>query len=811
MTALYPNQDTFVRGEISPRLHSRASLDLYRAALAQCVNYITLPHGGIRKRGGTYYAGEVKTSATATRLIPFIFSPDQAYALEVGNLYIRVYAYGSRVGTVEVVTPWATADIWDLAFYQSADVMWICHPDYEPRTLTRTAHTTWTLAAFQVEDGPYLETNVTSTKLTPASTANLTSIAGTATASSAAVDGTAAGDCWDQNTGNHISVNVRAGWVAYAFTAGTYVCDAYFMTANVNGDLMPIVWRFEGYDGSSWVTLDSRPGEVGWAGGETRFFKFNNTTAYSAYRIIWTAQGNTATAYTQIAEIGLHQSVATQTAFNLTASAVTGINDGAGFATSDVGRHIRLLGTDNRWRWAKVIARTSTTVVTIKLYEHALPDAQPIVNWRLGAWCTVEGWPDSVGLFEERLAFGKRFRINASKTGDLDNFALGEADDDGLEFLQAGGGQANDIVWIADSDGALVVATSGGMRSLSGSGIDEALTPSSFKNRRSRTAGAARVRPVDAGRSFMYVGRSRRAIHELQSDQTGRFASSDIGTISEHIPKRGVVEIAYQEDPDPVLWFPLDTGELAGYTHQPDEAVRGMHRHILGGSFGAGVAVVESCCVTPGQDAPDDVWLIVKRSINGSTKRYIEIMQPAFEYGTLADGFHVDCGLTYSGASTNTITGLSHLAGQAVSVQAGSSIYTGLVVSGAGVVTLPGGAQTTYAHIGLPYISYGHTLELDVGGRDGSRVGRRKKVSEIILSLFETDVSYLNIKSLLRGAYETVRIVTNATDPAKTLFTGNITVRIDDSWEGMGKVEIIHNGPTPCTVRSMTPVFEGEP
>ncbi|MER9079961.1 hypothetical protein [Mesorhizobium sp. M0895] len=114
MATLYPIQDTFVRGEISPRLHARASLDLYRAALSRCENFLTLPHGGIRKRGGTEFVGEVKTSAKATRLIPFIFSADQAYALEFGDLYIRVYAYGVRVDTVEVVTPYLEADLFDL-------------------------------------------------------------------------------------------------------------------------------------------------------------------------------------------------------------------------------------------------------------------------------------------------------------------------------------------------------------------------------------------------------------------------------------------------------------------------------------------------------------------------------------------------------------------------------------------------------------------------------------------------------------------------------------------------------------------------
>ncbi|TIW36438.1 MAG: hypothetical protein E5V72_30545, partial [Mesorhizobium sp.] len=170
MMTLYPVQDTFVRGEISPRLHARASLDLYRAALSKCENFVTLPHGGIRKRGGTYFVGEVKTSAKRTRGIPFIFSADQAYMLEFGDLYIRVYAYGARVGTVEVATPYLEADLFDLQFVQSADQMWITHRDYLPQVLTRTAHTIWTLAEFAFLDGPYDDINTSATTMAPAET-----------------------------------------------------------------------------------------------------------------------------------------------------------------------------------------------------------------------------------------------------------------------------------------------------------------------------------------------------------------------------------------------------------------------------------------------------------------------------------------------------------------------------------------------------------------------------------------------------------------------------------------------------------------
>jgi len=822
LMALYPLQDSFVRGEVSPRLHARASLDFYRSALSLCENFITMPHGGIRKRGCTYFAGEVKSSASAVRLIPFIFSADQAYCLEFGNLYIRVYAYGARVGTVEVVSPWATADLDDLFFYQSADVMWIAHPAYQTRTLTRESNTTWTLATLTVEDGPYLDINTTSTTLTPAKTGSATPLMTDNTTPSGTVSssdgGTDSYKLFDQD--NATQVNIGTGstaTVTYDFGSGvSKVVDAYGLTAPADngstGD-MPSQWRFQGSsDGSTWATLDAQTSQSGWIGSETRYYDFENEASFRYYRFLFGGGGGTDGVVTTMAEISLHQAASDQTPFNLTASSTTGINDGAGFKTTDVGRAIRLLGSDALYRWAEIVSRTSATVVTVRMHGQVLPDTSPIVNWRLGAWSTETGWPDSVTVFEERLSFGKSRRINASKTGDFTNFAVGEKDDDALEFLEAGGGQANDIVWIEDSDGALIIATAGGIRALSGSGIDEALTPSSFKNRKSRTYGAARIAPVDAGSSFVYVTRSRRQLAELVADNAGRFASSDIAVVNEHIPKKGVIELGFQSDPDPFIWFPVDTGELGCYTLQADQEVRGVTRHKAGGALsGSSWPAIERCVVTPGQNGPDDVWLVVRRTINGATKRYIEVMQPPFEYADLEDAVQVDCALSYSGAATGTLTGLSHLEGQTVDVLAINKVYRGLTVSG-GSVTLPGGATTTKATVGLPVTALADTLELDVGGKDGSLLGRRKKVSAVILSLFETDLSGLTIRSLMRGAWEPVKLPTNvASDGTISLFTGNVAVPIDDSWEGMGKVEIRHVNPTPCTIRGLTPIFDSEP
>ncbi|MER9079962.1 hypothetical protein [Mesorhizobium sp. M0895] len=693
--------------------------------------------------------------------------------------------------------------------------MWITHSDYLPRVLTRTAHTTWTLAEFVFLDGPYDDINTTATTMAPAETGAVHPLMTSNTAPTGTVAETGASasafQVFDRDNGSNLQTGAATGFVSYDFAGtATKICDAYWIRATATGDPKSAVsWEFQGFDGSNWISLDSRTAETGWSRGEVRFYDFQNEAGYQSYRL--NVSGSEDNSNFVIAEMGWHEDGDTMTPFDLTASSIVGINDGTGFQTSDVGRAIRLLGSDAIWRWARITSRTSTTVVKVRLYGHALPNLSPIARWRLGTFVPGK-YVQSGSLYEERLAFSRKFSVYASQTGDFDNFATGEKDTDALEFKQAGGGQANDITWVAESDGALVIGTLGGIRALSGSGIDEALTPSSFKNRRSRTFGCAPRRPVDAGQSFLYLTRSRKSIAELTQNATGRFTSDDVGQISEHIPKKGVIELAFQSDPDPLLWFPLDNGELGGYTHQPSQEVRGMHRHDIAGSFsGSDWGIVESAVVTPGQTGTDDLWLIVKRTINGTTKRYIEIKTVPFEYGEIDDAFEVDCGLTYDGAAVGTVSGLTHLEGETVDALADGKVYKGLVVT-AGAVSLPGGATAEKWSVGLPYEAGADTLELDVGGKDGSIVGRRKKVAKAILNLFETDTTGLQVQSYLRGRWESVRIPSVvASDGMATLFTGNVDVPIDDSWEGQGRVRIRHTNPTPCTIRAFTPVFDAEP
>ena len=153
----------FTAGELSPNMYGRTDIEKYYNGCMTMENFLVLPQGGAYRRPGSRYVASVKTASAFTRLVPFIFSTTQAYILEFGNLYMRVYYDGGQVQSgskvYEVVTPYTTAQLPDLKFAQSADTLYIVHPSHEPRQLTRTAHTTWTLTALAWENGPFMKDN----------------------------------------------------------------------------------------------------------------------------------------------------------------------------------------------------------------------------------------------------------------------------------------------------------------------------------------------------------------------------------------------------------------------------------------------------------------------------------------------------------------------------------------------------------------------------------------------------------------------------------------------------------------------------
>lgn len=245
-------QLAFNGGEIAPELQGRLDLSKYAIGVNYSINFIPRDYGGLERRPGFGYVADVKTHASPPRLIEFIFNDVQAYVIEMGNLYARFYMVGGQIansGTpYEIVTPFAQADLPRIQYAQSKDVMWLVHGDYQPQTLTRSAHSSWTMADWASDTGPFLDPNTTAITMAPSAVTGT----GTLTASSAYFDADMVGTLFRIEEDN---TNGYAMWEpakAYSlndvvrYAGNVYICT----NAGTSGTIAPVHTTGKRFDGS---------------------------------------------------------------------------------------------------------------------------------------------------------------------------------------------------------------------------------------------------------------------------------------------------------------------------------------------------------------------------------------------------------------------------------------------------------------------------------------------------------------------------------------------------------------------------------
>lgn len=818
MSSVYPLQSSFTNGEISPLLASRVDVDMWRTSLAYCRNFQILSHGGIRRRSGSRFIAELRDSSSLARLFPFRFSEEQSYVLAFNDGYIRFLAQRGVVGSpYQISHPYGDSDLKRISYAQFNDVAYLAHSEHEPKKLLRQGDTNWTLANAVFKDGPYLPTNTTATKLTPASRGSAVPIMTAANTPSGTVT-SSSGTGWyafDGNSATYWEAAADSGVLTYTFPAGvTRVVDAYWIkTITVGDPSAPTAWTFEGYDGANWVVLDSRQGESGWGRGETRFYEFNNQTAYEAYRIAITGSENPNN-LVYIVETGWHERAEDQTAFNLTASSTTGINGGAGFQATDVGRAIKLLGSDGRWRWAKIISYVSSTVVTVQMYGHALPGTSPISQWALGAFSSHSGFPAAVSLFNERVMWARTdtepVTVYGSKQGNFEEYGVSDpaVETDGLKITLLSSNM-NEIMWLSD-DEDLVTGSAAQIRSIGPADITQAFSATNITQKKGPNSGASYIQPLSIGGVTLYVGDGGTKIRELLMGEQNRYVAPELTVLAEHMFKTGIVDWAYAEKPDPTIYVVTGDGLLVAIAYDRDQKVLGFSRHDFGG-------VVENVAVISGvNEGTDDLYMVVRRTIGGQTKRYIEVLETPFDGDSMAveDAFFVDCGLSYSGTPISTVTGLDHLEGENVKVFADGQSLSGTYKVESGQISLPG--EFSKISVGLPYTSRAITLPVAGPGRDGYLFGRR--VNSVVAF-----VDVLHSGALKVGAYGDENWVPELYDQIlpegggmfsapTSLKTGFIRCDMDSSWaQGQGKIVMETDDPLPLLIRAVMLQSETEP
>lgn len=475
------------------------------------------------------------------------------------------------------------------------------------------------------------------------------------------------------------------------------------------------------------------------------------------------------------------------------------ILDAAGhapFAATDVGRLVRLKHGAT-WGYAKITSVASASQATADV-RTAFADTAATAAWRLGLWSDTTGWPTCGTFHEERLVLaGARIRphrIDGSRSGEFENFTPGVDDADPLAYT-IGSDQVNAIRWLA-SWRQLLIGTLGAEFHMGSQSQTQGLTPTNVLVRRNTRHGCADVAPQAIGDGLVFLQRQGRKLREiLYSYEVDGYQATDLTAFWEHIGASGIADMAFQQEPAAILWAARRDGALIGCTRYREHGVVGWHRHPLGGG-----GAVEALAAIPGAGA-DELWLAVRRTVAGQTRRTIERLEPMFaDDQSQADAWFVDCGLSYAGPPTTTIGGLAHLEGETVHLLTDGAVHPPRRVAG-GQVSLDRPAARVIA--GLPYTSRLETMPLEAGQAEGTAQGRRQRIDRVVVRLYRSLGCKLGVDP---AALDEVpfRLGGHPMDAPPPLFTGDKRLAVAGSYE-QNTVWVVQDLPLPLTVIALMP------
>lgn len=669
------------------------------------------------------YIAAAKNANKAARLIPFSYSTTQTYALEFGDQYIRFFTQGARLLTgvvsawvtttayavgdirsnggtnyycatahtsgvfatdlgagkwvaltsdiVEVPSPYLEADLFDLHFVQSADVLTIVHPSYAPRELRRLGATQWALTTISFAPSISAPTGVVAT-----------------------------------NT-------VGAGATTYNYVVTAVTSDGLEESiASTDDDCTNALSTSGNYNTITWTNVS----------GAVRYNVYKEKSGLFGY----IGQGT---------------------------DGATGFKD------------------DN-------IAADATITP---------PESQT-------PFSGANNYPGAVSYFEQRRCFAgtnnkpQTIWLTCSATESNLNYSIPTQENDAIT-VRIAAREANTIRHLVPlSD--LVLLTSGGEWKCS-SGSADALTPTTIQIKPQSYMGANNVQPVVTGNSILYAQDRGARVREINySWEAQTYRSLDAAIMAPHLfDGYSIDDMAYMRSPFQVLWAVRSDGTLLGLTYVPDQQVMAWHQHSTDG-------LVESVCVIA-EGNEDVLYVVVKRTINGSTVRYVERLHSR-QFSDIEDAFFVDSGLTYDGAPATTISGLGHLEGETVSALADGAVITGLTVA-SGAITLP--AQASLVHIGLPITAQLETLPLALEAQAGGQ-GRAKNVNVAFMRVYRSGGIHVGPDATSLVEFKQRTAEPYGSPPA--LRSDEIEVTLSPKWSRGGQLVVQHTTPLPLTVVSLS-------
>jgi len=734
----------FTSGEISDQILGRVDVSKYANGAYLMRDFIATPYGGAVRKPGTRYVDEVRDSSEACRLIPFQFSTAQTYMLCLNDGYIRFFRnQGLILEASTAITNITQAN---------------------PGVVTAAGH--------GLSNGEYVYIT---------GVAGMTEVNGT----EFKVAGVAGANfnLTHRNTGANVDTSAYT-----AYTSGGTVARIYEITHPYAEADLPLIQYAQTADIMYLVHPDytprklSRTGHTSWTLTTIDPADFGDADGAGPYLPVNTS----ATTITMSADtVGAGRTMTASTAI---------------FSSDHVGSIWRV-GTG----WAEVTAFVDTSNLTVEIFQATGPGA--VTDWAEGAWSEVNGYPQAISFYEQRLGFAGTAEqpqtVWLSKTESYENMTAGTADDDALNYTIATE-QANPIRWLAPGK-ILLLGTTGGVFSLSSGSNADPLTPTNVIVKRESTYGVAPIAPAKIGNYTYYAQRDTLIVREMAYNfQTDAFKADNITLLSEHITSAsGIVEMAYQQSPMNLLLCVNGNGSLAIMTREVEQEVAAWTSHRQN-SFSTdkyeNVAVIPASTAVNG----DEAWFVITRSVNGNTVRYVEFMEKFWRWGTdaMEDAFFVHSGLTYDGTPVTSVSGLDHLEGETVAILADGDIRTSQVVTDGAVTLASPATAASVIQVGLPYFSYLDLLRPPATTGIGSSQGQMQNINTVTVRVLDTSI-YLHVGDSVTQEHATPEehIGEWADIPdGLSLYSGDLIVPHNGGWDFDSYVSIYMHNPLPAHI-----------
>ena len=757
---IYISQLAFTTGEVSPDVSSRFDLEQYKSALLEAENVVIRPYGAVAKRQGSQYVGQVKYSDKPTRLFEFTTNTNNSFMLEFGDKYIRVWNYGIYTG-IEVTTPFTSDILFDLNCNQSGDVMFICSGKYPIQTLSRYSDNDWRMSAYKLTEQPYDDINTDNGHTLTVSGDTITSTKDLFTSD---MVGSVIQIAYyveavhTKSAGEVVEKRVHRGLLPLLIEK-TYN-NINYNVENYSTDT-ELSWKFTTHgtwDGTVKIQISNNDGQT-WK-------DYRTYTSKNDYNVTDTGKIEAGARLKYVSDIK------------------------SGSVNCDL----------------SIMPFTQYGIVEIKSVTDAknakvnvlngIKEGEPSYQWKLGSWNRGRGYPKLCTFYQDRFVVAatdsKPNFIWFSRTGDYPNFGVekveGTITDDSAITLPVINRKMCEIRHLVPAND-LIILTSGNEWIVRG---DKTITPTNCNLKTQTQRGALSCEPQFIGNRCVFVQERGGTVRDMgYSYESDNYTGQDLTLFVKTLVKGHVaVTSPYAQDPDSIIYYVRDDGQLNCLTYIPEQKVYGWSHFVTNGKY----RYVES--VAEGEQ--DTIYFVVDRVINNKNVKCIERSIPLYTEDN-SDVF-LDCYVKVANSIKTDYINAPHLVGQMVDIVVDGQQMPSREVPPTGVIKLDGKANVIT--VGLPY-----TTKIKIPGveqqiNDGTLQGRVATVSRVVLRMY---------KSFGGKVGRTFDRMDDITLPPNELFTGDkpvILPKMGINYSTDTSICIKHSDPFPFNLLSITRIVE---